>query len=214
MKTRLTRFAPLSGLAFAVLSLIAFATASGAPKTSDSGAKVIAFYKAHGSSAQASDLLWTFAFVFLVFFAATLCTTPRRGPGSDGLRWVIAVGAAVLAAGGTVYFGFDFALASAAGDLSPTAAQALNILALKLYLPVGAGGVIFGVGAGLMIVRGSLLPSWLGWVGILIGLVTVAAGIPGLILFILWAALTSILVFRRTARLPAPDTGDMATIAA
>ena len=68
-----------------------------------------------------------------------------------------------MAAGAAVYFGFDFTLASGSGDLSPAAAQALNLLALKLYLPVGAGGVIFGVGAGITIIRGSLLPTWVGW---------------------------------------------------
>ena len=66
-----------------MLSLIAFAT-GGAPNASDSGSKVIAFYAAHSSDAQTSDLLWTVAFVFLVFFAASICTMARRAPDSDG----------------------------------------------------------------------------------------------------------------------------------
>jgi hypothetical protein len=206
MSTRLNRFTPLTGLAFAVLSLLAFATASGAPSAGDSGAKVIAFYKAHSSSAQASDVLWTVAFVFLVFFAASICTMARRAPGSDGLRWVVAAGAAVLAAGAAVYFGFDFTLASGAGDLSPASAQALNLLALKLYLPVACGGVIFGVGAGLTIARGSLLPTWVGWVGVAVGVLAVA-GVVGLLPLILWTALTSVLIFRRTGRLPSAADG-------
>jgi hypothetical protein len=199
MSTKLDRFTPLTGLAFAVLALIAFGTASGAPNAGDSGAKVIAFYKAHGSTAQTSDLLWTVAFVFLVFFAASICSMARRAPESDGLRWAVAAGAAVLAAGAAVYFGFDFTLASGAGDLSPAAAQALNLLALKLYLPVGAGGVIFGVGAGLTITRGSLLPTWVGWVGVAVGVLAVA-GVVGLLPLILWTALTSVLIFRRMGR--------------
>lgn len=214
MPTRLDRFAPLTGLGFAVLSLVAFGTASGAPKASDSGAKVIAFYKAHSSSAQASDVLWAFAFVFLVFFAASLCTMARRAPDSDGLRWVIAAGAAVLAAGATVYFGFDFVLASAAGDLSPAAAQALNVLALKGFLPLGAGAVTFGVGAGLTIIRGSLLPSWVGWPAIVIGLLTAFGGIPGILLLVLWAAVASIVLFRRTTKLATPDAVATPTVAA
>jgi hypothetical protein len=202
MSTKLNRLTPLTGLAFAVLALIAFATASGAPKASESGAKVIAFYKAHSSSAQASDVLWTFAFVFLVFFAASICTMARRAPESDGVRWVVAAGAAVLAAGAAVYFGFDYTLASASGDLSPAAAHALNLLALKLYLPVAAGGVIFGVGAGLTILRGSLLPTWVGWLGIAVGVLSVG-GVIGLMLLVLWSALTSILIFRRVERVEA-----------
>lgn len=199
---RLIRFAPLTGLVYAVLSFVAFATASGAPKAGDSGAKVIAFYNSHGSSARASDQLWVLAFVFFVFFAATVCS---RGGGTPtgGLRWVVASGAAVLMAGAAVYFGFDFVLASSRSDLTPTAAQAINLLALKLFFPVGAGGLIFGVGAGLMIVRGSLLPRWLGWAAIAVGVATVT-GVPGLMLLAIWSAVASILFFRRTDRIPAP----------
>src|SRR5438067_4011478 len=206
MSTRLTRFTPLAGLVFAILSLIAFATASGAPSASDSGSKVIAFYKAHSSNAQASDLLWTVAFVFLVFFAASICTMARRAPESDGLRWVVAAGAAVLTAGATVYFGFDFTLASGPADLSPAAAQALNLLALKLYLPVGAGGVIFGVGAGITIIRGSLLPTWVGWAGVAVGILAVA-GIFALMLLVIWTGLTSVLIFRRMSKLQSVTGG-------
>jgi len=206
MSTKLNRFTPLTGLVFAVLSLIAFATASSAPKASASGSKVIAFYKAHSSHARASDLLWTVAFVFLVFFAASICTMARRAPGSDGLRWIVGAGAAVLTGGAAVYFGFDFALATSSGDLSPAAAQALNLLALKLYLPVGAGGVIFGVGAGLTIVRGSLLPTWIGWVGVVVGILAVA-GVLGLMLLVVWTALASVLIFRRTEKLPSAKDG-------
>jgi hypothetical protein len=206
MSTRLNRFTPLTGLVFTVLSLIAFATASGAPKAGDSGSTVIAFYRAHSSNAQASDLLWTVAFVFLVFFAASICTMARRAPDSDWLRWVVAAGAAVLAAGAAVYFGFDFTLASGAGDLSPAAAQALNLLALKLYLPVAAGGVLFGVGAGLTIVRGSLLPSWVGWVGVAFGILTVG-GVIGLMPLVIWTALTSVLMFRSVGDVPAAPDG-------
>jgi hypothetical protein len=81
------------------------------------------------------------------------------------------------------------------------------VLAIKLYLPLGAGGVIFGVAAGVAIVRSSQLPSWLGWASMAVGILTVAAGLLGLLLFVIWAALAlaSILLFRRNPLLQAPE---------
>ena len=66
------RFAPLTGVVYGVLTLVALGTASGAPSSNASGAKVIAFYEAHRTSARISDLLWMLAFAFLVLFAGTL----------------------------------------------------------------------------------------------------------------------------------------------
>ena len=197
---RLGRLTPLTGVVFAVLAAVAFATASGAPSSTASGGRVIAFYEAHGSSAQVSDYLWMLAFAFLVLFAGSLRAYLRRTPGAEALSSVVLAGAAVLAAGAGVYFGFDYTLATTSSHLAPAAAQALNVLALKLFLPVSAGGFVFGVASGLAILRGTQLPKWLGWVAIVIALVTVSpAGLIGIVLFIFWTAIVSVLVWRRGA---------------
>ena len=156
---RLSRLTPLTGVVFAVLAAVAFATAPGAPSSTASGGRVIAFYEAHGSSAQTSDYLWMLAFAFLVLFAGSLRAFLRRTPAAEALSSVVLAGAAVLAAGAGVYFGFDYTLASVPSHLAPAAAQALNVLALKLFLPVSAGGFVFGIASGLAILRGAQLPT-------------------------------------------------------
>ncbi len=196
--TRMSRFAPLTGVVYALLTLVAFATASGAPGSSSSGSKVIAFYEAHRTSARVSDLLWMLAFAFLVLFAGTLRSHLRRPPSADALNSVVLAGAAVFAAGAVVYFNFDFALAAVPQHLAPAAAQTLNVLALNMALAPSAGGFVFGVAAGLAIVRGGPLPNWLGWAAILIGLIAVTPGfIFALVLFALWAAVVGVLIWRR-----------------
>jgi hypothetical protein len=200
---RLARLAPLTGVVFAVLAAAAFASASGAPSSTASGGRVIAFYEAHGSSAQASDYLWMLAFAFLVLFAGSLRAFLRRTQAAAALSSVVLAGAAVLAAGAGVYFGFDYTLATTSGHLAPAAAQALNVLALKLFLPVSAGGFVFGIASGLAILRGAPLPNWLGWVAIVIGVLTVSpAGLVGIVALIFWTAIVSVLVWRRSERNP------------
>ncbi len=196
---RLDRLAPLTGVVFAVLAVAAFGTASGAPSATDSGARVIAFYEAHGSSAKTSDYLWMFALAFFLLFAGSLRGYLRRTPSAAALSSVVLAGAAVLTAGGCVYFGFDYALATVPSHLAPAAAQALNVLALKLFLPVSAGALVFGIASGLAILRGAQLPRWLGWSAIVIGIATATpAGLIGLVAFIFWTAIASILIWKRS----------------
>jgi hypothetical protein len=209
---RLDRLAPLTGVVFAVLALAAFGTASGAPSATASGASVIAFYEAHGSSAKTSDYLWMFALAFFLLFAGSLRGYLRRTPSAATLSSVVLAGAAVLTAGGCVYFGFDFALASVPGHLAPAAAQALNVLALKLFLPVSAGGLVFGIASGLAILRGAPLPNWLGWTALAIGItIATPAGLIGLVAFIFWTATVSILIWKRSRARSQPQPADTPT---
>ena len=199
MLDRWSRLAPLTGIAFAVLAVAAFLSAAGAPSATASGARVIAFYEEHGSSAQTSDYLWTLAFAFFLLFAGSLRDHLRRTPSATALSSVVLAGAAALTVAATVYFGFDYALATVPSHLDPAAAQALNVLALKLFLPVSAAGLVFGIASGVAILRGGELPGWLGWAAIAIGIVTATpAGLAGLAAFILWTATVSVLIWKRT----------------
>jgi len=201
---RFSRFAPLTGVVFAILGVAAFGTAQGAPSDTASGGRVIAFYEAHGSSAKASDYIWTIAFAFFLLFAGYLRGYLRRTPGTEALSSLILAGATVLTAGATVYFGFDFVLATVPSHLDPAAAQALNVLALNLFLPVSAGGLVFGIASGLAILRGAQLPKGLGWLAIVIGIITATpAGLVGLVALIFWTGIVSVLIWRRSGGTPA-----------
>ena len=196
---QLSRFAPLTGVVYALLTLVAFGSASGAPSNSSSGSKVIAFYEAHRTSARLSDTLWMFAFAFFVLFAGTLRVHLRHTPSASALSSVVLAGAGVFAAGAVVYFNFDFALAVVPQHLAPAAAQALNVLALNMALAPSAGGFVFGIAASLAILRGGPLPNWLGWAAIAIGLIAVSpAFIIALVLFALWAAVVGVVIWRRS----------------
>jgi hypothetical protein len=102
-----------------------------------------------------------------------------------------------MAGGVAVYIGLDFALNSAPDALAPAAAQALNVLALRLVFPLSLGAFVFGIAAGVAILRSKLLPSWLGWVSIVIALLTPIWILQVLVLY-LWAVVVSILLFKRS----------------
>ena len=197
MAAGLDRFAPLTGVVFAVVGATAFATANGAPDKKATGEAVVAFAKANSSAMQTSDVLWVVAFAFLVLFAGTLRSVLRETPALGG---VVLAGAAMFAVGAAVYFGCDFALGADGRYLEPAAAQALNALALFLVLPMCVGGFVFGLSSGLGLLRGTQLPRWLGWFALLLGLVAMTpAALAAVVGFFLWAAVTGVLIFRRAA---------------
>jgi hypothetical protein len=200
MLTRISRLAPLTGIVFAVFAVIAFASSQSPPGTTSSGASVIAFYKAHSASQQRSDYCWFLAFTFFLLFAGSLRGYLRRSPAAEALSSLALAGATALAVGATVFFGFDYVLAVVPGHLDPAAAQALNLLALKLAFPFALGGCVFGIASGLAVVRGRQLPVWLGWVAIVIGLVMATPGaLIGIVGLIFWTAIVSVLTFRRSS---------------
>jgi hypothetical protein len=189
------------------LTLAAFGTASGAPSSTASGAKVIAFYESHRTNARISDLLWMLAFACLVLFAGTLRSHLRRKASADALSSVVLAGAAVFAAGAVTYFNFDFALAATPSHLAPAAAQALNVLALNMELAGAAGGLVFGIAAGLAILRGVSLPKWLGWAAIVIGVIAATPGfLVALLLFAVWATVVAVLIWRSSPAVAATST--------
>lgn len=196
---RVTRLAPLTGVVAAVLAGVAFASSQPPPGSKASGASVIAFYTAHGASQRRSDYLWFLAFTFLLLFAGSLHGYLRRTPDAAGLGSLALAGAAAMTVGATVYFGFDYALAVVPSHLDPAAAQTLNVLALNLFFPFAAGGCVFGVASGLAVLRGARLPLWLGWMAIVFGIAMATPGaLIGLVLAIVWTAVVSVLIFRRS----------------
>ncbi len=201
MWIRLSRLAPLTGVAFALLSIAGMLTANSPPGASAGGARVLAFYRAHGTQAMVSDILIVVGFAFFTLFAGSLRTYLRDTDAADGVTAVLLAGAAVLTAGAAIFFGADFVLATMPATVAPPAAQALNMLALYMVLPLSAGGLVFGLAAGVATVRWAPLPRWLGWAAALIGIAlaspAVIAGIAGLAL---WTITVSILIWRRGVR--------------
>jgi hypothetical protein len=197
MWSRIARLAPLTGVVSGVLVLAAFAAGQGgAPSEHASGTQVAAFVHAHSSGQKTSDILWTFAFVFLVFFAGSLRAHLRRASAAEAASSVLLAGAAMMATGAALYFGSDYVLATTRADAAPATFQTLNALAVSLYLPVIAGALVFGIAGGVAILTARRLPRWLGVAAILIGALSVT-GVLALPVLAIWTIITGVLTWKR-----------------
>jgi len=201
MADRWGRLAQLTGVLFGVMVLVAvFANNSETPKPSASPAKVVLYYANHRSEVETSGILFALAFLVLLLFAGALRSYLRSTSAAEGLASLVLAGAVLMAAGALTATGVEYGVAHNLHDLSPEAAKTLNFISSELFLPVLAGGFTFGVCSGLAILRGAALPTWLGWVAIVIGIAVLIppASFPALFAFVIWSIIVSVLMYRRS----------------
>lgn len=209
MPDRLSRFAPLTGVLFAVLAVVGVLTGSESPGTNQPPAKIVAYYATHESEVKTSAILFALAFLVLVLFAASLRAYFRRTPAAEGVSALVLAGAVLSAAGALITSGVEFGLANEIHHLGPEAAQTLNFITEEVaFLPVIGGAFLLALGSGLAILRGAPLPRWLGWVAIVLGIAALVppASFPSLLGFAIWSVIVSIVIYRRTGPSRSPGS--------
>lgn len=201
MKVRPNLAAPLTGIAFAVLSLSVIVLTPSSPKAGADGKHVLGFYAKHHATEHISILVAMVAFAFFLAFAALLSTHLRTGDRGSALNILSIAAAVVFVVGFTINAGFSFALADVGANLPATAAKTLNVLDEDVFFAIAGGVGLFGIATGLAILQGGRLPKWLGWSAFAIGLAsfTPLFGIA-LIALSVWTLLTSTVLYRATRR--------------
>jgi hypothetical protein len=201
MSDRWSRLAPLTGAVFVVLAVVAvFASGEETPKASVSATKVVSFYSEHHSALERGAILFALTFLAFVLFSGSLRSYLRRTSGCEGLAAMVLAGAILMAVGALGGTGIEYGIAHNLHDLSPEAVKTLNFISAELFLPVLAGGFIFGMCAGLAILRGADLPNWLGWVAVLLGIAAIVppASFIALGVLVIWSLVVTILMYRRS----------------
>jgi len=193
------RWAPLTGVVFAVLLFVGANVGGNSPDADASPQKVVAFFESHRGGEHASTFLIAYSLVFGLFFAAALRSYLRGRSNEHGLIGLGVSGMTVLAVGGATLAGINFAATDVPGKISPTAEQALNVLQNDVFLGLLIGAGVFLIGNGLAIVRSVALPRWLGWAAVIFGVVAVTPiGWISLIFALpLWSLIVSVLLFMR-----------------
>lgn len=202
-----SRFAPLTGLVFFVLAIVAFAIGGEPPDPSDDSAQeIVDFYVDEDSSQMFSAAIEAIAGTFFVFFAGSLRRVLRDAEGPGGTLSAVSFAGAIilglaLAIDGTI----TFALAETADDIDPAAVQALSALWHNDFLPFAMGIQIFLLATGISVVRHGALPKWMGWLLILIAVIAVTPiGFAAFIATGILVAVISVLLTMRARPAGAP----------
>jgi hypothetical protein len=190
------RFAPLTGVAFVVIVAAAFAIGGSTPDPHDSVTKVASYYTDHRDKHMALSFILAIGAAFLPFFVSHLRRTLDWAGGTGRLANAAFAGGIIATVGFWLLATVHLALADSAGKTPAQVTQTLNVLDGNDFIPVGLGMAVLMLASGLSIVRHRPLPVWLGWVAIVLGILSFTpAGFIGFLGSGLWVLVTSIFLF-------------------
>jgi hypothetical protein len=199
---------PLTGVGFVVLGIVSFVV-GGEPKSADQPVReVVGFYVDNKDSVEVGAFIGVAATVLLVFFGGYLRRLLRAAGGEGEMLSLVAfIGVVIVAVGFALDTTILIALSEAADDINPVAVQSLQALWDNDFVPMLLGVLLFLWATGLSVIRTGVLPKWLGWVMIVLGVVGVTPlGFASVIGAAILVLVLSILLSIR-ARRPAPAIG-------
>ena len=201
---------PLTGAAFVVLVIIGFMIGGEPPEIGDdSAAEITEFYKDNKDKVMIGSAIAVFAASLFVFFGADLRRALSAAEGEHGILPAVAfAGTVVFAVGVAIDGTISFALAESADDISPQAVESLSALFNNDFLPLALGLQLLFLATGLSLVRhGGLLPKWLGWVALLLGVVAVTpVGFVAFLAGAVWVLIASVMLALRARDRQPPAT--------
>jgi hypothetical protein len=205
----LTRWAALGGAIYVVLFVVGtYFMFHDAPEGGDAPAKFTQWFSDSGNRDQIHIgwVLTGLSIFFLLWFIAYLRRTVGRLDPDGLLANVVGIGGTVYAACALVAISLEDAIKTMSDDTYQH-----RVFPELIHAADDSGWVIHAAGAaGLaaMIIATSLAfmwarnwPSWAGWLGVVVGILTLAsvAFIPQF-LFLLWILIVSVLLFVRPTR--------------
>lgn len=206
MNTDRSWMAPLTGIAFIVVTIVGFAVSGEPPSAKDSTPEeIVSFYVDNDSAHFVGAALLGIAASLFVFFGGTVRRILREAEGPDGMLSLVAfAGTVIFAVGAGIDGSLSFALADAADEIDPTAVQALQAYWDNDFLPLAIGFQVFFLALGISVLRHGGLPRWIGGVAVLVAVLAItpvgfAAFIAGAVL----VAIISVILALRARRGPA-----------
>ena len=197
---RFARWAPLSGVVFAALWVVAILLFGDGPGDTDQ--EIASFYDSDDNRDDQS-LAWALvalATLFFLWFLAELRVRLLAAEGQPARLTALAFGSGLVSAvlfllSMTVWAATSFAHDEAEFSADPGTVRLLDSTGYVLWASAGSMSIPLVVAVSLIALRTRVFPVWLGWVGLVLALALIIAFafIPVLALFA-WVALLGILM--------------------
>jgi hypothetical protein len=205
------RYGALGGIVFVVMLIVSIGISGSSPMTSDSAAKILKYFHDNQDGIKVASFVAALAALPILLWAGSLWARLHR---SGDLHFRLAI-IAVLGL-----------LLGGAGNLTQAAVNAAVVLDFKnvgadqakFFFVLGSGANAGGaIGLAVLVLAASLavfrfraFPVWVGWIGVLDGVLFVIAaysiattgdaigafGFAAFIVWAIWIIITSIVMFR------------------
>jgi hypothetical protein len=182
----------LTGLGFAVVLIISFIV-TGQPKGADKPANEVAqWYSDNKDSAEIGSFIGIIAGALLICFGAYLRKVFE--PAGPVLAVLPLIAVTIVAIGAAIDGMLIFAAGEAVDDIPAESIRTIQAIWDNDFLPFLLGVLLFNWSVGLAVLKSGALPKWMGWWGIVFGVVSLAGpigffGAPGAALWIIIASI-------------------------
>jgi hypothetical protein len=195
--TRSDRWIALLGPVFLVLMVLVLVLGGNTPAENSSGQKLIAHYDGKAGANLAAAFLVGPAVVALLLFVGWFRLLLGRDIGAP--RKLLQYGAVVYGVALLMIAAVNLAEVGAADDKQAGAAQAMNYLNNAMWIPIVIGAGALLIGAGWAVLRSGILPGWLGWIALVVGIISLLGpgGFAGFFLGPLWVAAAGLMLYLR-----------------
>jgi hypothetical protein len=192
------RYAPLAGVLFVALVVASIIIGGEGPDTDDSTQKVVEFWTSNDSEQITAAIIGALAGAPFLWFLGSLRNALRAGEGGTGRLSAIAfAGGIVLVSGALTNNAFQFAAAESAGDVPAQVTQSISVVYSDFFFPFPIGIGVLSLATALVILRTRVFPVWLGWVGLLLGVIAFTpVGFFAFFVVLAWIVVLSVLMFR------------------
>jgi hypothetical protein len=195
----LERYAPLTGLLFVVLVLVAVIVGGETPGANDGIVKVIKYWRENDDQAIVASIIAAFSTVALLWFAGVwraALAAAEKPPAR--LANTAFAGAVLAAAGWSMLIAFNFMAAETIGDVEPQVTQTFSALQSDFFFPLAIGFSVFLLASGLAMLRTGLFPAWMGWAAVVLGVLCVTpAGFFALLIALAGIIAVSLMLYMR-----------------
>jgi hypothetical protein len=214
------RWAPVGGIVFAVLIVVSGLVAGSPPKLTDRTEEIVDYLSDNEGALRWSAYIGAVGSGFALWWAGSVWRTIRRAEGGSPLLAVTAVGGLLLGLSVAMVASIVNAVLATPGVGVGTGVSGVRffyILGTALFGGVGIGVIAFAGAFSVVIIRTRVLPTIVGWFGLLVALVWIPGAaimsttgdavyhiaFVAFLLFALWALITSIVMLRQPAEVSA-----------
>jgi len=201
MNDKWERWATLSG-ALAVPFWIASVALISTKVKGSKGPEILANYHKHSDGTLLAGLLWAIGIVLFIWFLGSLRSRYLAAEGGAGRLTALAYGGGIAAATIAALIPVaDEVGALNKNDIDASGAAVLHHFSDGFFVAAEYTLPVFFFASAILVLRYAVLPKWLGWLSLLIGIVLLIGPI-GWAAFIfatpIWILIVSVLLYMRT----------------